>query len=510
MKKDSVSLLLAFLCGFIFVFLFYRESFGLNILIFECLLISFALIFNKIKAFTFNLYLVGFGTFISMLGVLFYNNAYVIIFNFLSFLLFSVLFNEPHLKSFFNVVKILPNNILSAFLKIIYFPLILFPDKPIIKRLYRITKIIIFPLLVIIFFIFLYEAGNSIFAGYIDRLISYIIDFINQIFANINLLQIFLFVSGAIIAILYLLSRANKTIVCKDQNSSDLLIRNRVRSLSKRKTKFTDLLNEYKSGVFLLVCLNLLIAIINAIDIYWVWFNFEWDGSYLKEFVHEGTYILIIAILFSILIVLFFFRANLNFYSKNKTLILLSYLWLIQNGIMTLSVAIRNIWYIKFNNLAYLRLFVFAFLILTLFGLLTVFIKIRYKKSEYFIFRKNSLAAYLMLCLLTLINWDNFIAKYNISNSKKAYFHYDFMVTMPDRVLPVLFDNYYLFEKEFNKKDYHEYVFNEFNINDSIKNYKQLLEIKKRRFISNYEKRNWRSWNYADFKAYHSVIGNKK
>ena len=36
-----------------------------------------------------------------------------------------------------------------------------------------------------------------------------------------------------------------------------------------------DLLVEYRSAIFLLVGLNILLLLLNVIDIYWVWFNFE-------------------------------------------------------------------------------------------------------------------------------------------------------------------------------------------------------------------------------------------
>ena len=66
-------------------------------------------------------------------------------------------------------------------------------------------------------------------------------------------------------------------------------------------------------------------------DINHVWLNFQWDGQFLKEFVHDGTYILIINIIISILLVLYFFKANLNFFKKNKILKTLTYIWVGQN-----------------------------------------------------------------------------------------------------------------------------------------------------------------------------------
>jgi hypothetical protein len=63
--------------------------------------------------------------------------------------------------------------------------------------------------------------------------------------------------------------------------------------------------NEYKAGIVLLIALNALLLFVNIIDIKWVWIGFEFEGQYLKEFVHKGTYLLILSIIISIGIVLY-------------------------------------------------------------------------------------------------------------------------------------------------------------------------------------------------------------
>ena len=100
-----------------------------------------------------------------------------------------------------------------------------------------------------------------------------------------------------------------------DQEATDNLSRVRKRSFP---FKFPALNYELRSGILLLLMLNALILLVNLLDIYWVWFNFEWEGQYLKQFVHEGTYLLILSIFISIALVLFFFRGNMNFYKKKQ------------------------------------------------------------------------------------------------------------------------------------------------------------------------------------------------
>jgi hypothetical protein len=202
--------------------------------------------------------------------------------------------------------------------------------------------------------------------------------------------------------------------------------------------RFTALKTELNSGILLLAFLNLALAVMNVLDIYHVWLFFEWDGGYLKQFVHEGTWLLIISVLISMVIVIWYFRGNLNFYSGNRLLVRLSVIWLLQNALLVVSVAIRNIWYIHYFNLAYKRIWVFAFLILVLIGIITVFIKLRNRKSVQYLLVRNSLFAYGIVVFIGFFNWDLIIARYNVKHTDSAFFHTDFMMNLNSSTLPVL------------------------------------------------------------------------
>ena len=68
--------------------------------------------------------------------------------------------------------------------------------------------------------------------------------------------------------------------------------------------------------------MNVLLLVVNAIDINWIWFGFKpAPGFDLTQFVHEGTYVLILSILVAMGIVLWFFRRNLNFYEPGLPLL---------------------------------------------------------------------------------------------------------------------------------------------------------------------------------------------
>ena len=77
-------------------------------------------------------------------------------------------------------------------------------------------------------------------------------------------------------------------------------------------------------------------------------------------------------ILISIIISLYLFRGNQNFYKKSVLLKKLALAWLAQNVILAFSVGIRNVHYIEHYALAHKRIGVFFFLLATIIGLALV------------------------------------------------------------------------------------------------------------------------------------------
>ncbi len=310
------------------------------------------------------------------------------------------------------------------------------------------------------------------------------------------------FIFGFVLSNYFFLGKPNQLITELDEKSSDHLIRKRGRVLPRFKV--TGLKNEYKSAIILFSLLNLLILVINLIDIWWVWFNFEWNGEYLKQFVHEGTYMLILSIFISLVISIYYFRGNINFLKNNKLLKYLSYAWLGQNAVLAVSVGIRNFWYIHYFSLAYLRIGVIFFLLLTLFSIYTVYLKIRAKKTTYYLFRKNALAAYVLLVVMAFFNWDIIIARYNFSHAKTAFVHYEFLSGLSNTALPYLMkSNAELAEIDKFQKE--RFPFREQYMTSD--EYAEKMEQRKQFFIENWPKRNWQEWSFAKARANRKLTG---
>ncbi|MBX7241692.1 MAG: DUF4173 domain-containing protein [Bacteroidia bacterium] len=264
------------------------------------------------------------------------------------------------------------------------------------------------------------------------------------------------------------------------------LIRKRTKTYPNRL--HTGLYHEFRIAILTLGGLNLLLLAVNLTDLYYVWLHFDrFRPSNFTLYVHEGTYNLVISILLAMGVALYFFRKNLNFFSKNQTLITVTYLWIAQNAFLAMSVGMRNFRYIEHFGLAYKRVGLILFLILTLFGLFSLYLKIKNKRSNFFLFVTNSWALFVVSILSVCINWDMVITRYNLTMPVKAQMDIHFLIfEMSLQNTPLLVKHQDLIAEK-GKAVY-----------GSPEEVKKLIRNKMNQYIEVVEKKqSWQSWNYT-------------
>ena len=493
--KRTINLLIILLFSIFFTAIFYKQQIGLNLFLFNIALL--ALLNWVYKAFDFknDLHLtVVSGSLLTAFGTLAHASSFAITMNILSLILLLGVVNNRQVRLIFNAG-------FSAVCQFFTGVFMLFKpreqveekDPRRIKNFWNRMKLALIPIVVLIIFFHLYSASSSKFSSIFGFIGEFINDAWNLILDNLNFSLFFLFLFGFVIACGYFVR--TKEIIVIDELATDALTRTRSRYFGR----MTGLLNEFRIGIIMFSLLNVLLAVFNMIDIWYVWFNFEWNGELLKEFVHEGTYTLIVTLFISMLLVLMFFRKNLNFFHKNKPLKILANIWIAQNMIMAVSVLVRNIHYINFYNLAYLRIGVFMFLTVVFFGLVTIFIKINKVKNFYYLFRVNMLFTYAALAVFSFADWDVIIAKVNFNRADKAFVHLNYMAKLDDKALPYLDKAVDIQNVEkspayqlIGKKEYFM----------TPEEYQITIARRKSSFISDYPNRTFLEWNLADQRAY--------
>ncbi|SDL95637.1 protein of unknown function [Catalinimonas alkaloidigena] len=350
------------------------------------------------------------------------------------------------------------------------------------------VRLALIPVLLLVTFYLIYTQANPKFA-YVSASVW---GEIGTWFATISWGRLLFFLTGLLLTTGALFNRQLHHWLKRDA-ASDYLMRRRKKRLFS--TGMTGLREEYRMALGVLILLNTLLLAVNTIDVYWVWFTFDYhDVRNLSQFVHEGTYLLIVSILLAMGVVLWFFRGNLNFFRHNRMLKAAAAVWIVQNAILALSVGVRNYHYIHEHALAYKRLGVIAFLVLVLFGLYTIWMKINEARSSAYLWRVNGWASLGLLVTISLLNWDGIIVRYNMTHSKPNELDMEYLFTFSDKTLPILADHADLLQTD--RYEYHEGV---------ALNEPQRLQMRVQDFLNEYETRRWWEWNRADAQAYRQL-----
>jgi len=328
-----------------------------------------------------------------------------------------------------------------------------------IKPVIRPAKYILLPFVIVSIFCFLYSIANPIFAKYTHTIANSIRNFFVNIFSfffvDISIEKLLFILFGCTVTAGIIVGIKSKTLTEIELGNEDQLKRKRrdlkrpsfgyefrtllAGSLIKRKMA---LKTENIIGVISFAALNLLLLLLNGIDVATLWLNktIETNKNFSAE-LHDGTYTLIFSIVIAMLIIIFFFSGNLNFYRKNKWVKLLAYIWMAQNIFLVASVLHRDYDYIFNHGLTYKRIGVLVFATLSLIGLVTVYLKVARHKTAFYLYRVNSKIWYVLLILLSFVNWDVLIVSYNINQLDKIGVDAEHLMSFSDKTLPLLEKN---------------------------------------------------------------------
>lgn len=480
------------LCALAFSYLFYEAAPGVNWFIFNALLIGATFIIDHARISKIRI-ISSIALLLSSLSFALHGLGWAFFVSVISLLVYSGVTAEPYFRSLaLTIPQSAFNLVTSGF---IFIRKALVDSRGIGKlvsgsvRYYYLAV----PMVVILLFVSLYSYASPFFEHYLGAVGQKINNGWMWFNDHFNWQWFWLFVLGILISAFILVPYQSRHLQQFSNNIQE--------NLKRRKRKFyasfglLGLKKEYRSAIFLLVVLNVLILFFNVLDIYHVWINFEWNGQYLKQFVHEGTWLLVASIFVSIALVLYYFRGNLNYYPARRTFRILTYAWIAQNAFLALSVGARNWYYLQHFSLAYKRVAVVFFLGLVLFGLYTVYIKVRDKKTRYYLFRANLMAIFLVLVVSATINWDAFITRYNFAKHETGYLHFDYLLKMEPSAIPYMdYDKETLLEMEAQRDNRYPIVKSYM----SAELFYERLQEKKERFIERYAEKSWKELNWAE------------
>lgn len=190
--------------------------------------------------------------------------------------------------------------------------------------------------------------------------------------------------------------------------------------IQKQTFSFLDLDSERISGVISLISLNILLIFFIVTYNYEQFYEAVKSPNQLSEETHERVNAVIMSIIMAILVIMFYFKSNFNFDSKAGALKIFAKIWIFLNAVLVLSAMLKNTEYISSYGFTYKRLGVYAFLLLSLIGLILTFYKIQFKKKNAFLFNSMSWCFYGMVLVCSFINWGGMITFQNMKRSDFA------------------------------------------------------------------------------------------
>ena len=447
----AVQKLLLPLGVFLFDWLFWRERSGVNMLVFNAFIVVAQLVqLPRHAAARRSGYfrLMVFGSLLSGGLMAIYGSVVAAMACSLSVLLLLGYVNQPSLKLLFYAGLTGLGSAAEAWLRVLRGVRAPRPAGTGVRRSWFYGRLLLVPLGILGAFHGLFAVANPVYARLSGRALDVLGEWLVRLLPDISLGHLLFLALGFAVVAAVVVTVPVYFFADQESRFGEFVRRqrDRVASFAVRRpdfrlktTKALDLRKEYLVAVAVFGLVNSLLLVVNAIDVRWLWFGFEpAPGFDLSQFVHEGTYVLIFSILLAMGIVLWFFRRNLNFYAPGlRVLRWGATVWVLQNGVLAVSVGLRNYYYILNSGIAYKRIGVCFFLLLVFFGLATVLLKIWQQRSAYSLVRLNSLAVYAVLLLLAAGNWEVWMTAYNLQPRFRSV-DIGFLLDLPDRTLPTL------------------------------------------------------------------------
>lgn len=258
------------------------------------------------------------------------------------------------------------------------------------------------PLILVSVFFGVYSAGSDHFAG-----------LFTNVEIDINFWQLIcMVVLGFFIAFNYW-NYAVEKLIYKSNPILDNDFKVRDRSL-KPTYSFLDLDAERMSGVISFFTLNILLVFFIITYNYEQFYETAKTPGLLSEETHERVNAVILSIIMAILVIMFYFKSGFNFDPKAGLMKILAKSWIVLNAVLVISAMMKNSEYIINYGFTYKRLGVYVFLVLSLVGLITAFIKIQLKKRNAFLFNTMAWYFYATILICSYINWGGIITAENM------------------------------------------------------------------------------------------------
>ncbi|MEL7121274.1 MAG: DUF4153 domain-containing protein [Bacteroidota bacterium] len=486
MKNQILNHFLLLIGTFWYIFLFTHEILGINVLLFAIPMVGISIYKQpEILHTPFGL-MITIGTLLTAIIIPLNGSDVAATLHVFSFLIFVGLAQVRTLRFIWYALVLGLSSIVTSPIAYVKNQANLLPENW--SRLFKNIQLLIIPFVVLFVFFFIYAVAFPQIGGFIDSFFEFLESLINRIDSTELVVR---FILGILIMGGLFIKNPLSDFVKERVSRFQLNINRKKKSSFKLfSINAISLKREYYTAVLTLAMLNGLLLLVNILNYSNLFVrSMDWTIGELSDFVHYQTYVLLFGISLSILVLLFFFRRNLNFYPNNEKLRWLANAWIFQNGLLTLLTIIRVFQYIDHGGLAFQRFWLMIFLILTSIGLITMYIKIKDQKSIFYLFVTNGWAWYMVFFIVSCFNLNIVFTKFNLQHNQEQPVDLFFLSYDVGK------DNLYLLQKN---KD----LILKRNGDQAAIQLEEAINSKRRRNDRLYEDRSWKSWSRMMMKNY--------
>lgn len=479
LKKPVLFIVIATL---LFNFLFWQEGFGVNFVVFPLFLLGSLSFLLKSNPFQKGPMTLIAGSGLAATGVLWANTTLSMGIYCVSIISLTGFLREPRTQySLFGLL----HGLKPLFAGFLHWTRISQSSPKSLRRLRANFFLFLIPALIISLYVSFYSWGNFHFLQVLKDFSDTLGTFFRHLFKAYPFARILLLLLAALILTGFYLKSPWRSFISKAQAQSLTFTRDYLRKHRHTKNVKPDmagLRKEYKKGVWLMAFLNFFILLNNALLV----FGHFSDGA---DYSPNQVWPLLLSIMAGLVIPLYFFRGNLNFYPNNTLLKQITHLWLGQNGLLLLLLLGTNLQRVMLDGLTYANLLAFIVASIMAGSLWVTGLKIIKQATFFQYFIHHTQIIYGVLVLFSLVNWEGLMMRsgHPLPDSKPEKLTQ--IIAQSEEALPILAQKSDELETRIppRLKAASDYATYQDFLADQIQEYK-----------TKEEQESWLSWNYRD------------
>lgn len=273
-----------------------------------------------------------------------------------------------------------------------------------IEKLARLLRIGLPAVLLLVVFVVIFSSGNGIFAEYLGRSGSRVLEWLGSFdFSFVRILfWIFLVTLGL-------------TFIRPPHGAAAP----RGWAQPLQEWRRADASVAFWQSVLILAALNALFFAVNTIDVVYLWMHTAVPaGLNGKQFLHEGVNSLITATVLAGVVLTVLFQQSGDITGK-RPLKALAFAWIAQNLVLIAGVFFRLKLYVDTEEMTAKRVSVACFLLLVALGFIFLCAQVRRGREASRLIWRNTVATFALFCVLQFLDVIGWVCRYNVERGPK-------------------------------------------------------------------------------------------